>query len=157
MIRHLARARKGGWARRGFTAIELIIVVVIIGLMAAASMPRISRVVAEQRIRKLQEVVANDIERAFALTMREHKPVTITYSTTLYTLIITDRSSGTVLYRDYIGQFDDMSTTAITFSPAAGITIFPPGLANGPLTVTLTNVSYTRTVSATRAGMVTKS
>jgi prepilin-type N-terminal cleavage/methylation domain-containing protein len=143
-------------ARRGFSAIELIIVVVIIGLMAAASMPRISRVVAEQRIRKLQDAVATDIERGFALAMREHKPVTITYNTSTSVLAITDRASGTVLHSNYVGRFDDMSTTAVTFSPAAGITIFPPGLANNSLTITLTNVSFTRTITATRAGLVRK-
>jgi prepilin-type N-terminal cleavage/methylation domain-containing protein len=142
--------------RRGFSAIELIIVVVIIGLMAAASMPRISRQVAETRIRKLQDAVATDIERGFALAMRQHKPVTITYNTSTFVLAITDRASGTVLYQNYIGRFDDMSTTAVTFSPSAGITIFPPGLSNAALTITLTNVSYTRTISATRAGLVTK-
>jgi hypothetical protein len=114
-------------------------------------------VVAEQRIRKLQDAVGTDIERGFALAMREHKPVTITYNTSTFVLAITDRASGTVLYQNYIGRFDDMSTTAVTFSPAAGITIFPPGLANSALTITLTNVSFTRTITATRAGLVTKS
>ena len=143
--------------RRGFSAIELMIVVTIIGLMAVAAMPRISRVVAEQRIRKLQEVVATDIERAFALANREHKPVTVTYNTGTFVLAITDRASGTVLFTDYIGRFDDLSTTAVSFSPSGGITIFPMGLATGALTVTLTNATFTRTITATRAGQVTRS
>lgn len=143
--------------RDGFTAIEMIIVVVIIGLMAAAVMPRISRVVAEERIRKLQSVVALDIERGFALANREHKPITITYNTSTFVLAITDRASGTVLFTDYIGRFDQMSTTAVTFSPSGGITIFPMGLANAGLAVTITNGNFTRTITATRAGQVTKS
>lgn len=143
--------------RRGFSAIELMIVVTIIGLMAVAAMPRISRVVAEQRIRKLQEVVATDIERAFALANRQHKPVTVTYNTVTFVLAITDRASGTVLFTDYIGRFDDLSTTAVSFSPSGGITIFPMGLATGALTVTLTNATFTRTITATRAGQVTRS
>lgn len=142
--------------RRGFSAIELIIVMVIIGLMAAASMPRISRVVAEQRIRKLQDAVATDLERGWAYARREHKPIRITYNTSTYVLAITDRASGTVLYQNYIGRFDDMSTTAVTFSPSGGITIFPPGLSDAAVTITLTNVSFTRTINATRAGLVTK-
>lgn len=143
--------------RRGFSAIELMIVVTVIGLMAIVSMPRISRVVAEQRIRKLQEIVATDIERGFALANRTHKPVTITYNTGTFVLAITDRASGTVLFQDYIGRFDDLSTTAVSFSPSGGITIFPMGLATGALTVTLTNATYTRTITATRAGQVTRS
>ena len=143
--------------RDGFTAIEMIIVVVIIGLMAAAVMPRISRVVAEERIRKLQAVVASDVELAFALAQREHKPITLTYNTSTNVLSITDRVSSTVLKTRYLGQNATFSTTAVTFAPSAGITIFPMGLATAALTVTVTNGNYTRTVTATRAGQVTKS
>ncbi len=143
--------------RDGFTAIELLIVVVIIGLMAAASMPRISRLVADERVRKLQQVVATDVELAFSLANRQHKPITITFNTTSRVLSITDRISGTVLKTRYLGQNTEMSATGVTFSPTAGITIFPMGLATAALTVTVTNGTYTRTVTATRAGQVTKS
>lgn len=154
MVDRSARMRG---ARGGFTAIELMIVVTIIGIMAVAIMPRISRVVAEQRIRKLQEVVATDLERAFALANREHKPITVTYSTTTFTITIADRASGTALFTDYIGRFDDMSTTSVTVTPSGGITIFPMGLASGSMTVSLVNATYTRTVTISRAGQVTKS
>ena len=143
--------------RRGFTAIEMIIVVVIIGLMAAAVMPRISRIVAEQRIRSVQSAVAGDLELAFAMAMREHKPVTVTYNSTTKVLAIADRASSTVLKSRYLGQNQSASVTGVTLNPAAGITIFPPGIASGSLTVTVTNGAYTRTIAVTRAGMVTKS
>lgn len=153
MVRQTRRHER----RAGFTAVELLIVVTIIGLMAVAAMPRISRVVAEQRIRKLQEVVATDIERAFALARRERKPITVTYNTSTFVLTVADRASGTALFTDYIGRFDDMSTTSVSFSPSAGITIFPMGLSTAAMTITLTNATYTRTVSVTRAGQVTRS
>ena len=154
MIHPIPHRRTG---RGGFTAIELIIVAVIIGLMAAASMPRISRIVGEERIRKLQSSVAADVELAFALAQREHKPVTVTYSTSTKVMSVTDRVSGTVLKTRYLGQSAELSTTAVTFSPSAGITIFPMGLATAALTVTVTNGTFTRTVRATRAGQVSKS
>lgn len=143
--------------RGGFTAIELIIVVVIIGLMAAASMPRIGRIVAEQRIRSLQGAVASDLELAFALAQREHKPVTVTYSTSTQVMSITDRATSTVLKTHYLGQNTTFSTTAVTFAPTNGITIFPMGLATAAVTVTVSNGTFTRTVTVSRAGLVTKS
>jgi hypothetical protein len=72
-------------------------------------------------------------------------------------LSITDRVSNTVLKTRYLGQNANLSTTAVTFSPSGGITIFPMGLATAAVTVTVTNGTFTRTVSATRAGLVTKS
>lgn len=144
-------------ARGGFTAIEMLIVMAMIGIMAAAVMPRISRIVAEERIRKLQGAVAVDLELAFALANREHKPVTVTFNTSTKVLSITDRVSNTVLKTRYLGQNSDFSATGVTFSPTNGITIFPAGLASAALTVTVTNGTYTRTITTTRAGLVTKS
>lgn len=144
-------------ARGGFTAIEMVIAMVIIGLMAAAVMPRISRIVAESRIRALQGAIATEVELAFALANREHKPVTITYSTTTRVMSITDRATNTVIKSQYLGQAQYESATSATFSPSTGITIFPQGLATAALTITVTNGTYTRTVTATRAGMVMKS
>ncbi|MHB8838357.1 MAG: pilus assembly FimT family protein [Gemmatimonadaceae bacterium] len=144
-------------ARGGFTAIEMLIVMVMIGIIAASVMPRISRIVAEERIRRLQAAVATDFELAFALANRERKPVTVTYNTSAKTLNITDRATSTVLKSRYLGQGQSFSTTAVTFSPTAGITIFPAGLATAAVTVTVSNGTFTRTISVTRAGLVTKS
>lgn len=143
--------------RGGFTAIEMLIVVAVIGIMAAAVMPRISRIVAEERIRKLQGAVAVDLELAFSLANRERKPVTITYNTSTKVLEVKDRATSTVLKSRYLGQSQSFSTTAVTFSPTNGVTIFPNGLATAAVTVTVSNGTFTRTVSATRAGLVTKS
>ena len=143
--------------RGGFTAIEMLIVVVVIGIMAGAVMPRISRIVAEERVRKLQGAVAVDLELAFALANRERKPVTITYNTSSKVLEVKDRATNTVLKSRYLGQSQSFSTTAVTFAPTAGITIFPNGLATAAVTVTVSNGAFTRTVAVTRAGLVTKS
>lgn len=143
--------------RGGFTAIEMLIVVVVIGIMAAAVMPRISRIVAEERVRKLQGAVAVDLELAFALANRERKPVTVTYNTSTSVLEVKDRATNTVLKSHYLGQNQGLSATAVSFSPTAGITIFPNGLATAAVTVLLINGEYIRRVAVTRAGLVTKS
>ncbi|MBM3907568.1 MAG: prepilin-type N-terminal cleavage/methylation domain-containing protein [Gemmatimonadetes bacterium] len=144
-------------ARDGFTAIEMLIVVVVIGVMAATVMPRISRIVAEERVRKLQGAVATDLELAFALASRQRKPVTVTYNIGTKTLNITNVANGTVLKSRYLGQSQTFSTTAVTFTPSAGITVFPAGLATAACTVTVSNGSFTRRIAVTRAGLVTKS
>ena len=150
----IGRRRSG---RGGFTAIEMVIAMVIIGLMAAAVMPRISRVVAESRIRALQGAIASEVELAFALANRTHQPVTVTYNTTTKVMSITDRVTNAVIKTQYLGQAQYESSTAATFSPSGGITIFPQGLATAALTITVSNGAYTRTITATRAGQVTKS
>jgi MSHA pilin protein MshA len=145
------------FTRAGFTAIEMLIVVVIVGVLAASVMPRISRIVAEERVRKLQGAVATDLELAFSLAARQRKPVTVTYNTSTQTLNISDRATGTVLKSRYLGQSQTFSTTGVAFTPSAGITIFPAGLATAACTVTVANGGFRRRVAVTRAGLVTKS
>lgn len=150
-------AHRGPRQSTGFTAIEMMIVVTLIGIAAATIMPRISRIVAESRIRTLQQSVGSDLEQAFALAVREHKPVVVSYSPSTQMLSVTDRASGTILKSRYLGQVGDASSTATTVTPATGMTIFPAGLSSSPLTVTVSNGTYTRTVLVTRVGQVRKS
>ena len=62
-------------------------------------------------------------KRAFALARRERKPITVTYNTSTFVLTVADRASGTALFTDYIGRFDDMSTTSVSFRLSAEKTV----------------------------------
>ena len=144
--------------RRGaFTAIEIIIVLVIIGLVASFAMPRISTTVAADRVRRAQFVVGSQVELAFQYAARTRKPVTVTLNSTTKVLTIADRASGTAYKTMNLSQTGPWALTGAAISPSAGVTIFPTGVSSGAITITLTNNAYSRTVSATIAGQVTKS
>ncbi len=143
--------------RSGFSAIEIIIVLVIIGLVASFAMPRISTTVAADRVRRAQFVVGSQVELAFQYAARTRKPVTVTLNSSTKVLTIADRASGTAYKTMNLSQSGPWSLTAATMSPSGGITIFPTGISSSALTITLTNNAYSRTVSATIAGQVSKS
>lgn len=143
--------------RSGFSAIEIIIVLVIIGLIASFSMPRISTTVARDRVGRAQFVVGSQVELAFQYAARVRKPVTVTLNASTKVLTIADRASGTAYKTMDLSQSGPWALTNATFSPSGGITIFPTGISTGTLTITLTNNAYSRTVSATIAGQVIKS
>ncbi|MBX9929656.1 MAG: prepilin-type N-terminal cleavage/methylation domain-containing protein [Gemmatimonadaceae bacterium] len=149
-VRHRAPAR-------GFTLIEVLLVVVIIGAMASIAIPGLSRTIRQERVRKIQVEVASDLEFAFAAAARSEVPITVTYSSSTSALSIANRVTGTVLRTRYLGRAGDFSLTGVTLSPSAGMVIFPMGISNSTLSITLTNGNYSRTVSVTRAGQVTKS
>jgi type II secretory pathway pseudopilin PulG len=136
--------------------VELLMVVVIIGLVAGFSMPRIGQVVARDRVRRAQFAVGSYVELAFQYAARVRKPMTITLNSGTKIFAITNRADGT-LYRQYdLSQTGVWGLTNATISPSAGITIFPTGLSSAALTITLTNNSYSKTVTSTIAGQVTK-
>lgn len=147
----------GRRGRRGFSAIELIITMVIIGLLSVIALPRISTTVARDRVRRAQFVVGSQVEFAFQIAARIRKPVTVTLNSSTGVLTIADRASGTPYKQMDLSQSGPYSLTAVSVSPSAGITIFPTGISSSALTITLTNNGYDRTVTATVAGQVTKS
>jgi len=151
------RTRLGGLqrSRNGFTAIEIIIVLVIIGLVASIAMPRISTTVAADRVRRAQFIVGSQLELAFQYAARTRKPVTVTLASGVLT--ISDRASGTAYKKLNLAQNGPWALTSVTATPSGGITIFPTGIASSAIRITLTNNSYSRVVSATIAGQVTKS
>jgi prepilin-type N-terminal cleavage/methylation domain-containing protein len=141
----------------GFTAIEIIIVLVILGLLTAVTLPGIGTTVARDRVRRAQYVVGSQMELAFQYAARVRKPVTVTLNTSTRVLTIADRATGTAYKTLNLSQSGPWALTGATLSPSAGITIFPTGIASAAVTITLTHNAYSRTVSATIAGQVTKS
>jgi prepilin-type N-terminal cleavage/methylation domain-containing protein len=142
--------------RAGFTLVEMMMVVVIIGMMAIISVPRIGTTVARSRISALEVVVVSDLERAFALATRTRRPITVTYDSSTKQLLTKDRAAGTTLSARYLGKIAELSVTSVTLAPSKGITIFPTGLADTTLSVTIANGSFSRLVRSTIAGQIVR-
>lgn len=138
--------------RSGFTAIELTIVVVMIGALAAFGFPRVAREIRRSRANQASTIVAADIEVAFSAAGRQRKPVTISYSSSTKQLQVTDRASGTVLRNRPLGSSSEWNLDQVT-TTGLPVTIFPSGVASGAFTIDLTSGSFTRRVSTTRVGL----
>ena len=140
-------------ASSGFTLLELLIVIVFVGLVAAMTFPTVSRITTHSRVNQAAMVVGQDLSQALSAAARERKPIRIARGADQKSITTSDRASGTVLSTRSLGPGDAYQLDSVVFS-ASPIDLFPSGFASSALTVTLWAGGYARRVTMSRAGWV---
>ena len=142
-------------ARPGFSLLELMVVIVIVGIVGAMSMGRFHKIMIQQRIARAASTVRNDLEAAFTTAGRNQRPVRISWDATNMQLDISDRMGIRHYRRTTLGQDPyGLTPSVVTVSRASGIEVYPSGLANDTLLITFSMDSITKSVRMSRAGLV---
>ncbi len=149
--RHRATRRATG--RGGFTVTELLMVIVMIGILGAVMVPRITRLTARNKASEAAAVVQRDLERAFSIAARLRKAVVLTADNAGLYYQIADAVGGTVRVNRNLRQGAEVGVESMIFSPTT-ITVQPNGIASAPLTVKLRSHGAVRTVTMTRVGLI---
>jgi type II secretion system protein H len=141
-------------ARGGFSLFELLIVVAILGIMAAMVGPAMSRIVRHNRVNRAATVIASDLQNAFAVAARQREPVRIQADAASRSYQFIDRKSGAVLrIRTFYGDTSEYRLTKLEFSPTT-FDVFPSGVSSAAVTIDLANGDYTKQIKASTAGFI---
>jgi type IV fimbrial biogenesis protein FimT len=151
-MRKLMRSHK--YSRVGFSMVELIAVVSILGVLATMAGPAMSRIVRHQRVNRSATLIAADLQNAFAVAARQREPVRIQADQASRSYQFIDRQTGAVLrIRTFYGDTSEYRLTSLRFTPAT-LDVFPSGLSSAPLTVDLANGDYSKRITASTAGFI---
>lgn len=137
----------------GFTLLELLIVLAIMGIASAIALPRIRTMVMHQHVDRATQVVASDFRSAFTSSARGRIPVRVTIPPGATAYAVTNVATGdTIIHRDLASG--DLSVAGMTGSVTT-LDVFPNGVASSSDTVTISGPSgYTRRISVSRVGFV---
>ena len=133
---------------------EMLVVIGILGILAAMAGPAMSRIVRHQRVNRAAMVITADLQNAFAVAARQREPVRIQADANTRSYQFTDRRSGSILrVRTFYGDTSEYRLSSLVFNPTT-IDVFPSGISSAPVTVTLANGDYQKTITASTAGFI---
>ncbi len=151
------RAREslcGDSTTAGFTIFEAVMVILIIFVVVASLIPRVSTTLAHSRVNRAAYVIAADFLLAQTLAARQHAPVAVQVRSDSLFFRITDVQSGSVLRTDRFDARSEFQLKALSATPTSA-QIMPNGTATGSMVVTVgLTTDYYHTVRMTQAGQV---
>jgi prepilin-type N-terminal cleavage/methylation domain-containing protein len=139
--------------RRGYTIIELIIVIAIFGVLLAIAYNRLGPALEHARVGRAATVLATDLQYAQMLAVRQREPVALIVNESLRGYVIRERDTAAVHRQRFLGTDSEFLLDEFT-ATAPFVEMFPNGVATGTTTFTVGLRGYRRQVRITRAGQV---
>lgn len=131
---------------------EALVALTVVGIAAALGLPKMQNVANQNRVHRAAQGFQIEVQQAFAIAGRNRAPVTLRWISTAAELQVTSLTGGTVYRRASLKGYG-LKASEATVSPTV-LTVFPNGLAAGPLAITIARGTHTKQIQVSRAGMV---
>ena len=151
MITRLAHPTRA--FRAGFSLIEMLVTVSMLGIMVGMVAPKVSKDISHSRVNGAAQVVAGDLEKALSVAGRQRRPVRLVIDGSAKEIRLTDRASGQLISRRQLGGVTEYNLYSVAGAPST-VDLLPQGVATASTIVTLSAGGYSRRVTMTRGGYV---
>lgn len=140
--------------RAGFSLMELVFVLILVGVVGAMAAPNVGHMLARTKLQRAANTVAFDIQAAFATAARQRAPVRIVIDEPNRVFTVQDHAGSSRIYAQrYFDGSAELNLSQM-LATSSTVIVHPHGLAESDLTLTLRAAGATHTVSMTRAGQV---
>jgi len=147
------KGRPGLASVPGFTMLEMLLVLIVMGILVTIAVNKTSRIMRHERVNRAAQVMVQDFQNGFAMAGRQRAPVRLTFSPTARTYAFTDRATGTNYLTRYMDNTSEFQLSTMTPSSST-VDVLPNGIGSTAFTVTISLGDYSKTVSASTAGFV---
>lgn len=139
--------------RRGFTIIELVMVLAVSSILASFAILKLAPTVERARVRRSATMLAMDLQYAQMIAARQRRPVVFIVSEPLKGYMIRDAASTTVYREAYLGDDTEFRLDQLDADPTT-LEIFPNGVVRSAGNYLIRVNAVQRNVRITRAGQV---
>ena len=152
--------------RSGFSLIEMLMVVVIVGLVMGISVSKYDDITKHQRVVRGANALTNTMRFAFTMAERKRQPVRLVFSKDKMSLAVMTRTYSKTFQRVQIGTQKEtggdgvgLLKSQVTVYPTTNyVDVYPSGFASDSMVITIKSgtgtTDLTRKVRMSRAGMV---
>ena len=147
-------ARRGA-TRRGFSLVELLVIIMIVSVAMATTLPRIGAVTNQTKVQRANQALQQDVQQAWAIAARNRAPTKLVFSSSSMQLQITNLAGSMIYKRTSYGTGGSygLTPTELIMAPAT-ITVFPNGLANDTVGFSIARSTYSKKFWVSKSGMV---
>jgi Tfp pilus assembly protein FimT len=138
----------------GYTVIEALIIVVVLGILLGIAYQRMSPALEHARVNRAASVLAADLQYARMVAVRSRRPVAVIAMSSVKGYIIRQRDSAIVYRERFLGPGTEFGLDFFSSSPGSSVEIFPNSVAAVTTTFTLGLAGYRKQVKISRAGQV---
>jgi type II secretion system protein H len=139
--------------RNGFSMLEMLVVMIIIGVLVMMIVPKMGRVMRHERVNRAAQVIVADLQNGFAMAGRQRAPVRLTFTPSTKTYVFSDRATGTVFQTRIMDSRSEYALSTLSATPTT-IDVLPNGIGSTSFSITVAQGDYSRTVTASSAGFV---
>lgn len=140
--------------RSGFTILELVIVLVLMGLAGGVVLPSIGRTIAASKVDRTAAVIASELQKARSLASRSRRPMVVMITGSGRRFRVVEFGTGTVHTDMRLDGSSELGVQRFHDGGDGQVVIFPNGLADSQLSINIRENGQRRQIHMTRAGQI---